>query len=702
MTIEEKIGQMNQYSGGDATGPVTARQTNLLKEIQEGKIGSLLNVKGASNTRAIQQVALKSRRKIPLLFGLDVIHGYKTVFPIPLAEAASWDLDAMRLSAHIAAKEAAAAGIHWTFAPMVDIARDPRWGRVMEGAGEDPCLGSMIAKARVKGFQGEAPGDTDAVMACAKHFAAYGAVIAGRDYNAVDMSEKQLWQTYLPPFKAAVDAGTATFMNAFNTLNGIPATGNDYLQRTILKTMWKFPGFVVSDWNSIGEMTQWGYAADMKDAAWKAITAGNDMDMESRAYVKNLPALVKEGKVNPALVDSAVARILTKKFELGLFDDPFKFCNEAREQLVMNDKASIRAALDMARASMVLLKNDQAILPLSGKNKIALIGPLVKNKKDLLGSWTINTDTTNVSSVYEGMLSHAKNMQVVYANGCGIEDSATAGFAEAVDAAKQADIVVMVLGENAAMTGEAASKTNINVPGVQEALFNVVVAAGKPVVVVLMAGRPMIFNDIAQKASSILYAWWPGQAGGDAIADVLLGKFNPAGKLPISFPRNIGQVPVYYAYTNTGRPLKQEGKTGYVSAYKDSWNKPQYAFGHGLSYSQFAYDSLQLNQTTMSDRGKITVRFRLRNVGKYAGTEVAQLYLRDDVASISRPVKELKDFSKVFLEAGASTYVEFSIDKEKLSFYNNKLEWIAEPGNFHLMIGSASDDIRLESDFKLQ
>lgn len=702
MTLEEKIGQLNQYSGGDATGPVTTRQSNLLKDIRQGRVGSLLNVRGAENTRRVQEVAMQSRLKIPLLFGLDVIHGYKTVFPVPLAEAASWDLQAMQLSAHIAAKEAAAAGIHWTFAPMVDISRDPRWGRVMEGAGEDGYLGSLVAEARVKGFQGKRLGDTDAIMACAKHFAAYGAVVSGRDYNTVDLSEHELWQTYLPPFKAAVDAGVATFMNAFNTLNGIPATGSAYLQRDILKGKWKFNGFVVSDWNSIGEMINWGFAANNADAAQKAITAGNDMDMESRVYINSLAELVKKRKVDRAKLDDAVHRILTKKFELGLFDDPFRFCNNQREQQVLTDTSSKRIARQIARKSIVLLKND-GILPLKNHpKKIAVIGPLMRTKSDLLGSWTINTDTINVMSLYEAIqASVGKETELLYAGGCSIMDSSLNGFEEAVSAARNSDVVIMALGEAANMTGEAASKTDISIPGVQEALFKAVVATGKPVIVVLMSGRPMIFNHIADNAHAILSTFWLGQEAGPAIADVLFGIYNPSGKLPISFPRNMGQIPVYYAHSNTGRPLKEEGKTGYVSAYIDSRNTPRYAFGYGMSYTRFLYSDLQLSQSSMSAKDSIRVSFKLSNAGKYTGEETAQLYVRDKVASVVRPVMELKDFVKISLQPGETRTIKFTINKEKLSFYNSQLNWVAEPGAFEMMIGGSSDDIKLISSFSL-
>ena len=704
MTLEEKVGQLNQYTGKQATGPVSKVKTNLLNDIKNGWVGSMLNVKGVKDTREIQEVALQSRLKIPLLFSLDVIHGYKTVFPIPLAEAASWDLEAMQQTAHIAAKEAAAAGIHWTFAPMVDIARDPRWGRVMEGAGEDTYLGSLIAAARVKGFQGKQLGSTDAIMACAKHFAAYGASMAGRDYNAVDLSHQALWETYLPPFKAAVDAGVATFMNSFNTLNGIPATGNTYLQRDILKGKWNYQGFVVSDWGSIGEMIPWGYAKDDADAAQKAIQAGSDMDMESRAYKGHLVKLVKEGKVAEALVDDAVRRILYKKFEMGLFDNPFKFSDYKREAKVLNDPKHKTIAREAGRKSIVLLKNEAELLPLTkSKSKIALIGPLVKAKRDLNGSWTVDADTNQIVSLYEGMKNKfGKKTEFLYAQGAEVEGDSRAGFDEAVKTANQADVVVLALGETWDMSGEAKSKTNIHITGQQEALFNAVKATGKPVVVVLMAGRPLIFNKIAAKADAILYTWWLGDEAGNAIADVLSGDYNPSGKLPITFPRSEGQIPLSYNYYNTGRPIKDPKNIIYKSAYIDSPNSPMYAFGYGLSYTSFNYSDITLSADKLNASDSVTVSFKLTNSGKYPGEEVVQLYIKDEVASVVRPMKELKDFKKVFLKAGESKTLNFTISKEKLSFYNSKLEWVAEPGDFEIMIGTASDDIKFSKKVTLQ
>jgi beta-glucosidase len=707
MTIEEKVGQLNQYSGRAVTGPASNQKTNLQEEIKNGWVGSMLNVKGVKDTKEVQALAMQSRLKIPLLFGLDVIHGYETIVPIPLAEAASWDLDAIKASAQLAAREAAARGIHWTFAPMVDISRDPRWGRVMEGAGEDPYLGSLIATARVKGFQGEKLGDTLSIMACAKHFAAYGAAIAGRDYNPVDMSDVELWQTYLPPFKAAADAGVATFMNSFNTLNGIPATGNDYLQRTILKGKWNYKGFVVSDWNSIGEMMKWGYAKDTADAALKAIVAGSDMDMEGKNYRRKLVQLVKDKKVDIKLVDDAVKRILYKKFELGLFDDPNRFSNEAREERIINDQNNRLVARDMAKKSIVLLKNENELLPLAKNGKtIAIIGPAAKAKRDMAGSWTVNTDSTTFVSFYEGFAARYDNNKLLYAKGGTVYGSSEADIQEAIATANKADIVLLAVGETWDMSGESKSRADIHLPGDQEKLFNALSQTGKPIVTIIMAGRPLIFNDIADRSNSILYTWWLGSEAGNAIADVLFGDYNPAGKLPSTFPRSMGQIPLFYNHLGTGRPYtgtKENPKNKqYLSAYIDEDNSPRYAFGYGLSYTKFEYSDLKLSKTSMNSNEAIEVSFKLTNAGKYTGDEVAQLYLQDEVASIVRPVKELKDFVKVKLNAGESKEIKFIINKEKLSFYNRQLQWVTEPGNFKMMIGGASDDIKLQQKIALR
>ncbi|UPZ17299.1 beta-glucosidase BglX [Flavobacterium humidisoli] len=707
MTIEEKIGQLNQYTGDNqATGPITINP-NKQNEIKQGLIGSMLNVIGTKYTRGYQELAMQSRLKIPLLFGQDVIHGYKMTFPLPLAEAASWDLAAIELGARVAATEAAASGIHWTFAPMVDIGRDPRWGRVMEGAGEDTYLGSKIAYARVKGFQGNKLGDLNSVMACVKHFAAYGAGVGGRDYNSVDMSERMLWETYLPPFKAALDAGAATFMNSFNDINGIPATGNAHLQRDILKEKWNFQGFVVSDWGSIGEMVAHGYSKDLKEAAYSAITAGSDMDMESNAYRKHLAELVKEGRVSIDLIDDAVKRILRKKFELGLFDDPYRYSDEKRAEKALNNPEHRKAAREMAEKSIVLLKNENQTLPISKNAKtIAFIGPMVKEYKENMGFWSVELPEVDynkwIVSQWDGLQNKVgKNTKLLYAKGCEIEGTNKDGFAEAVETAKQADVVILSIGERRDMSGEAKSRSDLHLPGVQEDLVKAVMATGKPVVVLINAGRPLVFNWTADNVPAILYTWWLGTEAGNAIANVLFGDYNPSGKLPMTFPREVGQIPIYYNHFSTGRPAKDENATNYVSAYIDLKNSPKYPFGYGLSYTTFDYSGLKLSSTKIKSNETIKVSFQLKNTGKVAGEEVAQLYLKDKFGSVVRPVLELRDFQKVKLNAGESKTIEFTIDKEKLSFYNDKVEWVAEPGDFEVMIGTSSADIKLKSDFEL-
>jgi beta-glucosidase len=704
MTLDEKVGQMNQYNGDwNATGPIT-NDGDKQNQIRKGMLGSLLNVTGVEHTRQLQEIAMQSRLKIPLLFGQDVIHGFRTTFPIPLAEAASWDMEAIELSARIAAIEASAAGVHWTFAPMVDIARDPRWGRVMEGAGEDPLLGSFIARARVKGFQGKGLGHIDAVMACAKHFAAYGAAVGGRDYNSVDMSERMLWETYLPPFKAAADAGAATFMNSFNDLNGIPATGNSYLQRDILKDKWKFKGFVVSDWGSVGEMIQHGFVKDNYEAAKAAVTAGSDMDMESRSYIHHLVKLVKEGKVALPLIDDAVKRILRKKFEMGLFDDPFRFCNKEREQQQWNNPAHLQAARQMAQKSIVLLKNENQLLPLSKNIKtIALVGPFIKSIKDNLGFWSYDwpDDSARIISPFEA-INHklAAGANLLYAAGCGITDTSKAGFAEAVEKAKQADVVIISVGEARDMSGEAKSRSNIHLPGVQEDLIKAVQATGKPVVVLINAGRPLIFNWTADHVPAIVYTWWLGTEAGNAIASVLFGEYNPSGKLPMSFPRTEGQIPIYYNYFSTGRPAPSDSQAFYRSGYIDLPNDPKFPFGYGLSYTGFTYGNIRLNKSVISANEKLEATVTITNTGSYDGEETAQLYIRDLACSVVRPVKELKGFKKLFLKKGESKEVTFTLTINDLKFYNKDLKLIAEPGDFKVFIGSNSHDVR-ESSFKL-
>ena len=707
MTLDEKVGQLNQYNDDNqATGPVTI-DNNKVDQVKNGQVGSLLNTIGSDRTRSWQELAMQSRLKIPLIFGQDVIHGFKTTFPIPLAEAASWDLPAIQMSARIAATEASASGIHWTFAPMVDIARDPRWGRVMEGAGEDPYLGSLISAARVKGFQGLNLGDTNAVMACVKHFAAYGAAVGGRDYNSVDMSERQLYEIYLPPFKAAVDAGAASFMNSFNDLNGIPAVANNFLQRIILKEKWGFKGFIVSDWGSIGELINHGYVKDTREAAAAALMAGTDMDMESRAYKNNLAQLVKDGKVNIELVNDAVKRILIKKFEMGLFDNPYKFSNKIREQAALNNPAHQAAARSMAAKSIVLLKNNNNILPLS-KNfkKIAFIGPLVKSLIENKGFWDVSipgVDSNFIVSQWEGLQNKiGPGTSLLYAKGCDIEGNNKSGFSEAVSVANQADVVILSIGEKRDMSGEAKSRSNINIPGVQEELLEQLLATGKPVVVLINAGRPLVFNYTAKNATAILYTWWLGSEAGNGIADVLFGDYNPSAKLPMTFPASVGQIPIYYNHFNTGRPALDDNNHIYNSSYLDESIFPKFPFGYGLSYTNFSYTNLVLSNKNMNMKDSILVSFTLTNTGKMAGEEVAQLYLHNKHASVVMPVKALKDFKKIMLMPGESKKIQFNINKEKLSFFNSNLKWDTEPTDIELMIGSSSEDIRLKTSFELK
>ena len=701
MTLEEKVGQLHQLSSDFvATGPIT-KDGDKQDRVRQGKVGSYLNVTGAARTRSLQEIAMQSRLRIPLLFAQDVIHGYRTIFPIPLAEAASWDIAAMEQTARVAAIEAAASGIHWTFAPMVDIARDPRWGRVMEGAGEDSYLGSRIAAARVKGFQGKGIGSIDAVMACAKHFAAYGAAEGGRDYNTVDMSLRKLYEVYLPPFKAAKEAGVSSFMNSFNDLNGVPATGSSFLQRKLLKGDWTFKGIVVSDWGSIGEMVNHGYATDLKDAALIAMRAGSDIDMESRAYSAHLSQLIKEKKVDTTLINDAVKRVLYKKFELGLFDDPYRFSDEKREQAVWNNTTHLQVAREMARKSIVLLKNEvvpavnKPLLPLNIRDnkKIALVGPLVKAIGDNNGFWSYSwpDDSSRVVSLWQGVTNKlAGATSLTYAKGCDISGADTTGFASARQTATAADLIIVSVGESATMSGEAKSRSQLQLPGVQEQLVKEMVATGKPVVVLISAGRPLVFNWIADNVPAIVYTWWLGTQAGNAIADVLFGDYNPSGKLPITFPRNEGQIPIYYNYLSTGRPFKSDTDNTYVTAYTDLPNSPRYVFGYGLSYTSFQYGAVQLNTNTLSKDQKLQAKITVTNTGKYAGEEVVQLYMQDVVASIVRPVRELKAFEKVLLKPGESREITFTLDARDLSFYNDNLELVAEPGTFHLYIGGNS------------
>lgn len=718
MTIEEKVGQLNQYNGfWDVTGPSPKEGQAALKfdHLKKGLVGAMLNVKGVKEVRTIQKIAVEQTRLgIPLLFGFDVIHGYKTISPIPLAEAASWDLNAIKKSAEIAAEEAAAVGLNWTFAPMVDISRDARWGRVMEGGGEDVYLGSRIAEARVKGFQGSDLSSVKTIAACAKHFAGYGFAESGRDYNTVDVSEETLHNIILPPFKASVDAGVKTFMNSFNELNGIPATGNKYLQRTILKGEWNFKGFVVSDWGSISEMIAHGYAKNTRDASQIALNAGSDMDMESSAYIEHLVTLVKEGKVKENDINDAVKRILTVKYELGLFDNPYKYCDEAREKATVGKAAFQEGVLDIAKKSIVLLKNDNDVLPLPKTGiKIGLIGALANDKTSPLGSWSLGADSDSAVSLLEGMQQYKGN-QLSYAKGADLTVGSTkfvtelhinttdkSGFAEAIELAKNVDVVVLNLGENAFHTGEGRSRTDLGLPGVQQPLLEEIYKVNKKIVLVLNNGRPLALPWAAANIPAIVEAWQLGSQSGNAIAQVLYGDYNPSGKLPMTFPRNVGQVPIYYNYKNTGRPTMNEPEIVFWSHYTDEKNTPLYPFGFGLSYSKFDYSNLKLDKNTFSKNGSIKISVSLKNVSKVPGKEVVQLYIRDLIGSLTRPVKELKGFQLVELNPNETKTIEFSIDEKTIEYYTANGKWEAEPGDFKVFIGGNSLD-NLQADFKFE
>lgn len=702
MTIEEKAGQLNQLSSGLGFGPVIQSENfNQQKElVRQGKIGSFLNAIGANLTRDFQKVAVEETRlKIPLIFGYDVIHGFKTTFPVPLAEAASWDASAAELSARIAAKEAAASGVHWTFAPMMDIARDPRWGRIVEGAGEDSYLGSIMAAARVRGFQGDLT-NKESIIACAKHFAAYGAAEGGRDYNTTDMSEQTLRDIYLPPFKAAVDAGVKTFMCSFNEINGQPSSSNYQLLTNILRDEWKFNGFVVSDWNSVGELIPHGVAADLKHAAVLGVNAGVDMDMEARSYVAFLPELVKENKVSIQVVDEAVRRILRVKFELGLFDDPYRNCNPELEKKNILTPENRKAAYEVAKKSVVLLKNENNLLPLKKDIKtIAVIGPLSDDKQVPLGSWEAMGKPENVVTVLEGLKKKlGSGTKVLYSMGTGISDSSRKGFDEAVQIAKQADVVIMAVGEAGSMSGEARSRSSLDMPGVQEDLVKEIHKIGKSVVVVLMNGRPLAIPWISENVPAILETWFLGSECGNAIADILFGDYNPAGKLPVTFPRTVGQVPFHYNHKNTGRPPDQANN--YSSKYIDLALSPLYPFGYGLSYTTFEYGKPTISSNTLKVGQTLKITINVKNTGSIDGEEVVQLYVRDLVGSLTRPVKELKGYNKVLIKKGESKNIEFTLTEQDLAFHNADLKFAAEPGKFKVYVGTNSRDVQ-ELDFEL-
>jgi beta-glucosidase len=688
MTLAEKIGQLTLYTTDwGSTGP-TIRE-GYKNDIRSGACGNLFNSHGTAFTRELQKVSMEETRlKIPLLFGFDVIHGYKTIFPIPLAESCSWDLPALEQSAHIAAKEAAAAGLHWTYAPMVDIGRDPRWGRVMEGAGEDTWLGCRIAEARVHGIQGKKLGQTDAMVACVKHFAAYGAATAGRDYNTVDMSERFFREYYLPPYEAAVKAGAASVMTSFNDYDGVPATGNKYLVTNILRKEWGFKGFVVTDYTSMNEMVNHGVVADDKAAGELSLNAGVDMDMQGSIYQRFLAQSLKEGKVTLKLIDESVLRVLQVKYDLGLFDDPYKFCDAEREKNTMLTPEHRAAARDISRKSIVLLKNEKGILPLKKGQKIALIGALADNKTELIGNWNGAGNFNDCVSLREGL----RDGNVTYVKGCEIEGDDRSGFEAALNAAQQADVVIIAVGEKAMMSGEAASRSDIMLPGVQEELVLELAKTGKPVIVILMNGRPLAIPNLAEKASAILETWWLGTETGHAIADVLWGDYNPSGKLTMTFPRSVGQVPVFYNYKNTGRPYDPNSK--WNSRYIDIVNTPLYPFGFGLSYTTFTYSAPKCNIPIFKPGEKITITVTVTNSGKIAGEEVVQLYIRDLVGSVTRPVKELRGFEKIMLKPGETRDVKFILNNESFSFFRKNMTKGSERGDFEIMVGGNSEELQ--------
>jgi len=698
MTLDEKIGQMVQYtSDWDVTGP--RLRTGYENDIRNGMCGSIFNAISTAYVRKLQKIAVEETRlHIPLIFGYDVIHGYKTIFPISLGEAATWDMSMIEKSARVAASEAAAAGLNWTFAPMCDIAVDPRWGRVAEGAGEDPYLGSCVAAARVKGFQGENNDLSDSltVLACVKHYAAYGAALAGRDYNTVDMSERLFRDVYLRPYAAAIKAGAMSVMSSFNELNGIPATANKWLLTDILRRELGFNGFVVTDYNAVQELMNHGIAATEADAVALSVNAGIDMDMQSALLQKHLHELVDKGVVSQQTVDEAVRRILRVKFMLGLFDDPYRHCNAAREKRIVESPENMDAACQVAERSFVLLKNTNNALPLKKGDKIAVIGELANSANDLLGSWRGAGNPEGVPSLLDELKTYNEAANVTYSVGCKKKGADRSGFDAAINTAKSADKVVLVIGEDCDWTGEAASRTSIRVPGVQTELLEKLTALHKPVIVVLMNGRPLDLSREDTLANAILETWFAGSRGGKAITQTLFGEYNPSGKLPITFPRTIGQVPIFYYEKNTGRPVYLSDSK-YKSKYLDCPNDPLYPFGFGLSYTTFAYSNISLSNSTLSPNSSITASVTVTNTGNRDGEEVVQLYTRDLVGSVTRPVKELKGFQKTVLKAGESKTVSFTITPDMLAFYRADMTCGTEAGDFQLFIGGNSRDVQQRS-----
>ena len=722
MTLEEKIGQLNLLTpgGGILTGSVVS--TDVEAKIKAGNVGGLFGVIGVDKIRQAQQLAMNtSRLKIPMIFGSDVIHGYKTTFPIPLGMSCSWDMAMIEKSARLAAIEASSDGLSWVFSPMVDIARDPRWGRVAEGSGEDTYLGSQISKAMVKGYQGRDLAANNTVMACVKHFALYGAAEAGRDYNTVDMSRIKMYEYYLPPYKAAVDAGAGSIMTSFNDIDGIPATANKWLLTDLLRKQWGFKGFVVTDYTAINEMIDHGLG-DLQAVSTLALKAGTDMDMVGEGFLKYMKKSLQEGKITQKNIDDACRRILEAKYKLGLFDDPYKYTDNARAAKEVLSADVRTAAREFGTHASVLLKNNHQTLPLKKSGTIALIGPLANDKNNMLGTWAVSGDNQTSTTVLEGMKNvGGSSVNVIYAKGANLSNDTLLAkhvnvfgerisidgrvpddlLNEALEVAGRADVIVAVVGEASEMTGEAASRSDISIPESQQRLIQALAKTGKPLVLVIMAGRPLVLNMESKMATSILYAWFQGHEAGNAIADVLYGNYNPSGKLTMTFPQNVGQVPIYYNHKSTGRPQVDGQPTQkYRSNYLDVSNEPLYPFGYGLSYTTFAYGEVNLSKKTMAATGKQTVTIQVTNTGRYGGEEVVQLYIRDMVASVTQPVKKLKAFQKIYLNAGETRQVSFTLTKDDLSFVGTDLNTIYEPGEFKVMIGGNSKDVK-EASFML-
>lgn len=721
MTLQEKIGQLNlPVSGEIVTGQ--AKSSDVAGKIRKGQVGGLFNVKGVENIREVQKIAVEqSRLKIPLLFGMDVIHGYETVFPISLALSCSWDMEAIKESACIAAKESSADGICWTFSPMVDICRDPRWGRMAEGGGEDPYLGSEISAAMVKGYQGDDLTDKNTIMACVKHFALYGAPEAGRDYNTVDMSHLSMFNNYFPPYKAAIDAGVGSVMTSFNVVDGIPATGNKWLMTDVLRDRWGFDGFVVTDYTAISEMIAHGMG-DLQQVSAMSLSAGTDMDMVADGFLTTLEKSLKEGKVTMAEIDKACRRILEAKYKLGLFDDPYKYCDASRVKKDIFTAENRTVARKIATETFVLLKNENNLLPLQRKGKIALVGPLANTKANMPGTWSVAAASDKYNSLYESMKqSLAGKAEVLYAKGSNLmydaqreaeatmfgremrdPRSAQELLDEALNVASQADVIVAAVGESSEMSGESSSRTNLEMPDAQRDLLTALKKTGKPVVLVYFAGRSTVMTWEQENFPAILNVWFGGSEAADAICDVVFGDVSPSGKLTTTFPKNVGQIPLYYNHLNTGRPL-EAGKwfSKFRSNYLDIDNDPLYPFGYGLSYTTFRYGDLQLSNNSMNERGKITASVTVTNTGNYDADEIVQMYIRDMVGSVARPVKELKGFERIHLKKGESRTVSFDITAKQLKFYNSALNWVCEPGEFEVMVGGNSRDVQTKK-FSLQ